>query len=259
MSTIPDVPPPWHLEGECWWMLLQPLQTLPYAAYAPLEVPRGDDPTIKTNKFLGGLGTVWIVRYASSPAGPYDELIYVPGDFVSPSGAPKARITRIYVSTAVSTYNGRKNWNVPKHLARFKFTPQAGGRTLIEVFDFYEPEETAAPFFAAVARPQRFIPSLPFTTNWLKFGRVPLPPLPTGPSDHPEEVGTEEWCAFEQETKGWVKICWWEPAPVREGGRIAPGEYADGVGFPKLDIRSFGVQFLPGMTISFSERFAVEE
>lgn len=70
-TSIPDVPPPWQLEGECYWMILKPLKTVPPAAYAPLEQPRGDDPTDKTQKFLGGLGTVWIVRYSSSPAGAF--------------------------------------------------------------------------------------------------------------------------------------------------------------------------------------------
>ncbi|KZV95923.1 hypothetical protein EXIGLDRAFT_643756 [Exidia glandulosa HHB12029] len=255
LAGIPTIPPPWHLQGDCWWMVLKPLTTLPPAAYAPLEEPRGDDATNKTNTFLGGLGTVWIVRYHSSPAGPYDELIYAPGNFVSPSGESKPRITRIYVSTAVSNYNGRRNWNVPKHLARFSFTPQDGNRTLVEVSDFYDDD---APFFAAIATPQRFVPAVPFSSNWLRYGKIPLPPLPTGPADHPEEVGTTDWVAFEQETKGWVKPCWWEPGPFREGGKIPKGEYTDGVGFPKLDILSVGVQFQPGMTIDFSERFPVD-
>ena len=68
-QTFPDAPGPWHLEGEVYWMLLKPLRTLPPGAYAPLEQPKEDDPHDKTTKFLGGLGTVWIVRYSASPVG----------------------------------------------------------------------------------------------------------------------------------------------------------------------------------------------
>ncbi|EJD37553.1 hypothetical protein AURDEDRAFT_44729, partial [Auricularia subglabra TFB-10046 SS5] len=189
---IPEVPGPWHLEGEVYWMILKPLAKLPPAAYSPLEEPAWDDPTVRTNRYLGGLGTVWIVRYAASPVGPYDELIYAPGDFVTPSGGRAPRVTRIYVSTVISVLNGRRNWNVPKHLARFSFTKQKNGGTLIEVFNHDEPE-SGVPFFSAVVTAQRFIPALPFTTRWVYRDVSPQPPLPAGPPGHPEEVGSDSW------------------------------------------------------------------
>ena len=85
----------------------------------------------------------------------------------------------------------------------------------------------------------------------------PQPPIPQGPPEHPEEIGSDKWIGFTQETKGKIKLAWWEPAPVREGSRIPPGQYTDGVGFPFLDIRSFGVWFVPGMNIEFSNSLPV--
>lgn len=234
-------------------MILKPMECLPAGAYAPLEQPPAGSPT---RKFLGGLGTVWIVRYTSSPIGPYDELLYAPGDFETPSGGKATSITRIYVSTAVSVYNGRKIWNIPKHLARFSFVPLGANRTQIEVSDYYG-DGDAAPFFAAIATPQRFVPALPFATRWLRVPPTPHPPLPAGPADRPEEVGTEEWRAVAQDTRGNVKLVWWEPLPPRAGGAIPAGQYSDGKRFPRIDIRGFGVWFMPGMTLEFGPALPV--
>lgn len=67
----------------------------------------------------------------SPPVGPYDELIYVPGLFSRRPRQPLRTgrtaaepieyfpsITRIYVSTDESVYNGRKNWGIPKCVSR---------------------------------------------------------------------------------------------------------------------------------------------
>ena len=45
---------------------------------------------------------------------------------------------------------------------------------------------------------------------------------------------------------------------VREGGRIAPGEYADGVGFPKVSIWSVGAGLVPGAKLAISVSEPVE-
>lgn len=51
-------------------------------------------------------------------AGPYDELLVIPGRFKTPSNVGQAaqesaslRISRIYVSNLETTYAGRRNWN----------------------------------------------------------------------------------------------------------------------------------------------------
>lgn len=62
-------------------------------------------------KFKGGLGYVMLVRYTVSPAGPYNELLFIPGKF-SPEN--KQSITKIYVDSKSSTENGRYKWGIPK-------------------------------------------------------------------------------------------------------------------------------------------------
>ncbi len=116
------------------------------AAYAPLE--RGTEAD-QSDRFHGGVGFVMLVRYKTSNGephtalqfqeiesvgelipslrmvGPYDELIYVPGLFSRRSPSDQQQpveyfpaITRIYVSTDESVYNGRKNWGIPKCVTR---------------------------------------------------------------------------------------------------------------------------------------------
>ncbi|KAI8933663.1 hypothetical protein NX059_009384 [Plenodomus lindquistii] len=54
----------------------------------------------------------------------------LPGTFTilqhptTPPKLPKSalRIAQIYVSQRTTMYNGRLNWNIPKHLARFSFS-----------------------------------------------------------------------------------------------------------------------------------------
>ncbi|PWN39108.1 hypothetical protein IE81DRAFT_326860 [Ceraceosorus guamensis] len=78
------------------------------------------------DEFRGGPGGWILYRYTHSPVGPYDELIYVAGLFKSPSAGNTAlRITNIYVSSTASVYNGRKNWNIPKHRALFEWSQPA--------------------------------------------------------------------------------------------------------------------------------------
>lgn len=145
--------------------------------------------------------------------GPYDELMYIPGAFTTPSlpggdGKSHLRLTRIYVSESnpATIYNGRVNWNVPKHPARFEFKglskletgisvypPSAGGGELAE----------APPFFSVVVcKAGSFLPSIPFSSNVIPFdAKLVLPPLTASPSD-PTLAGTDSWKSFLTVMKG---------------------------------------------------------
>ncbi|PTA69179.1 hypothetical protein C8263_04670 [Deinococcus arcticus] len=61
-----------------------------------------------------------LVRYATSPVGPYDEVMWVALGAPSPAG-PRPQVTRIAVSTPQSVAWGRANWGIPKTLARFEW------------------------------------------------------------------------------------------------------------------------------------------
>ncbi|KAL8711245.1 MAG: hypothetical protein Q9220_004390 [cf. Caloplaca sp. 1 TL-2023] len=151
----------------------------------------------------GGMVMIQLLRYSSTPVGPYDEMLVAPGNFDVPGGhGSHTRITRIYVSQRDTTFNGRKNWNIPKHIARFKCTGNFSAPPFtIQLF----PEDPAneTPFFTASLKPLGFwTPSFPFSSKFLKRIGVPSsmvqPPLPSGEVESKDVVcGTDRWCKSE--------------------------------------------------------------
>jgi len=71
--------------------------------------------------FVGGFASLMIVEYQHSNAGPYNEILLIPGKFKY-NGKRKNTISKIYVSTQSSVDNGIRNWAIPKELADIKFT-----------------------------------------------------------------------------------------------------------------------------------------
>lgn len=149
------------------------------------------------------------------------------------SGPPKIpkkalRIGRIYVSQRTTTYNGRINWNIPKHLARFEFsapvTPAGSSppeSLTIKVYPAGSKDgDGTNPFFACTLKPWRWVPSVPVSTKWLPMStKLAQPPIPEahGFKKAVEEevarakidaydinpktegallVGTDRWCGF---------------------------------------------------------------
>jgi hypothetical protein len=126
--------------------------------------------------------------------GPYDEIMFVPGNFTIPNNntAPKIpqkalRIARIYVSQRTTTYNGRVNWNIPKHLARFAFsappTPQGQKPPQTLTVNVFAPGtqdgDGTAPFFACTLKPWQWVPALPVNTKYVPLSlTVAQPPIP---------------------------------------------------------------------------------
>lgn len=88
-------PPPWTLHGRAVIAL--------YGKHADAAV-----------------GTLMLVRYAASPVGPYDELLWVTMRNGSPVG-PRPQVQKIVVSSEASVRWGRRNWGIPKSLARFEW------------------------------------------------------------------------------------------------------------------------------------------
>jgi hypothetical protein len=194
--------------------------------------------------------SVQIVRYNNSPVGPYDELIYAPGAFHYPGGEkPRLQITRIYVSSEASAYNGRKNWNIPKHLARFSFEPQTNDDTTVKV-NVYPPKPGSPPFFSALLKTYRFPPPVQFDLGRIPFADLTLvqPPLPANETD-PALAGTETWKSVLPGLKGRIALTSVKPGGVirDEKGRL---QYGDGIGFPQM---SMGLKWLDGMVLDFPE------
>ncbi|KAF2139914.1 uncharacterized protein K452DRAFT_58059 [Aplosporella prunicola CBS 121167] len=248
--TDPPVPlssAPWSTKCEAYWLVTWlPTEALPEGLYDPLEA---SDPAFtspeRAGKFKGGLGMIQVVRYSETPVGAYDELLIIPGTYVLP-GKHKSgkRITRIYVSQPNTCYNGRRLWNIPKHLARFNFTspPTSSNgtppRTLhVAVNPPSTHPNTGTPFFSATLTPMTLLPSLPFSTalfpSWGPLDATLLqPPLPCPTSSPPLQLnddlsalalltGTSTWKSLapqlrQSQARGmWVEM----HAPGRDGSR----------------------------------------
>ena len=108
-------PPPWTLHGEGIMLL--------YRFKKSWIESNSNLPAQLQGQFKGGFGYVMLVDYSSSPVGPYQELLFIPGQF----GEKKFQsITRILVSSEASTDQGRKNWGIPKETASFLWEKEKG-------------------------------------------------------------------------------------------------------------------------------------
>jgi hypothetical protein len=110
LPTVPAAPAPWLLRGAGYVFVLR----LPEA----LRDEQCFVPPSLAGKRRSRWAYVMYMDYASSPAGPYRELLIVPGTFDFQPGTFSS-ITRIYVSTYASVVNGRANWGIPKDQADF--------------------------------------------------------------------------------------------------------------------------------------------
>ena len=67
--------------------------------------------------FARPVGALMLIRYASSPVGPYDELLWLRLR-ISLRG-PFPSVERIVVNVPASVEGGRHNWGIPKYRAEF--------------------------------------------------------------------------------------------------------------------------------------------
>ncbi|KAG5732336.1 hypothetical protein E4T56_gene11570 [Termitomyces sp. T112] len=228
MSGIVATPPPWDLKCRTWTFLVSGL-TSTSSFPAGFADPDEADILASDGEFIGTPGLVMIVSYTDTPVGPYDELIYIPGKWKYKDGTAGYRITRIYVSSKESTENGRRNWNIPKHVANFSITT-SNEESTIKVFHLGATE----PFFHAKTQPVTLLSKIPIPLNTSIFGNflsLAQPPLPATKS--PEDVGTSQWATV---------------APAFSGNvyaeRIIPqldGRVGDGKGFPAIVPWSLGL------------------
>lgn len=139
------------------------------------------------------------------------------------------RCTRIYVSQKHTQWNGRHAWNIPKHLARFSFTEDAGKSSSVTI-RVYPPSPDSNPFFEAKVSKLNYLPSVPFSTNIAKYVgldmRLAQCPLPRGAdaanllADGEEDAslcGTTLWRACGPEVSGSSKLCWIDVKLPKEG------------------------------------------
>ncbi|KAM0326294.1 hypothetical protein ACHAQA_006892 [Verticillium albo-atrum] len=238
------IPPPWTLKGTVYlfafWTSKAQAANPPPFTYSPLEAtsayaaPEG-------SRHLGGLSMIQLIRYTQSPVGPYDELILSPGfhEYTVEENGKRvkkrnARITRIYVSQSHTCWNGRTNWNIPKHLAAFHWQDHPDGSTTIKVY----PHDTGAdaastaeatpsqtPFFQTTFRPTPYVPSFPISMSLFKHLGVDAtlvqPPLPRGEGSQDELPGTDRWCAVvPDQSSRKSSIGWFDLRQADEDGNV---------------------------------------
>jgi hypothetical protein len=104
-------PAPWALSGKGYILI--------YKFNRNFVEEQGSLPYL-TGHYAGGIGSVMLVDYTVSNAGPYRELLFIPGKFRH-KGKKLNTISKIYVSTMASVVNGRRNWGIPKEQANFTF------------------------------------------------------------------------------------------------------------------------------------------
>jgi hypothetical protein len=116
-------------------------------------------------------------------------------------------------STWVTNFS---DWNIPKHLAKFKFNNLSDGGLSISVYPREDGlAESKTPFFSAIFKPLSYLPSIPMSTTVAKYIGLDLnivqPPLPAMESAQGELPGTDAWCKimpFESSRK--ASVGWWD-------------------------------------------------
>lgn len=122
MASFAHVPGPWKLKASAHIFFMyntsNDIKNLNESfIYDPLEA----NSKFTAGKHVGGLSAVYVLRYHDSPVGPYDEMMVVPGFHEYEKPVMKGdgtthlvtkknlRVTRIFVSTKESCYNGRRS------------------------------------------------------------------------------------------------------------------------------------------------------
>jgi len=177
----------------------------------------------------------------------------IPGKFTVPplGDASKLRISRTYVSSPASTYNGRRNWGIPKKVAKFRFVggEDGGMYSRVELREVGETDE-AKPFFAVDLTPAMWGVTMPLSTAFSPLDlELVHPPCPRGPDVERSE--SRHWYNVKPFITGRAGGAW------AKGG-MENGEWADGARFPKAKPYSLGVWW-KDVTIDFPEGIVLGE
>ncbi|MGE5372767.1 MAG: acetoacetate decarboxylase family protein [Solirubrobacterales bacterium] len=151
-NEVKTFPAPWKLRGHGYVLVYRFDRS--FAVNQTFLTPE------HARRFAGGLGAVMLVRYDQSDAGPYDELLMMPGKLAFGSRRWHT-ISKIYVSTRESVVNGRLNWAIPKELAQFDFAQDGPNRESVTVTVDEEP--------VLESRMERFGIPFPVYTRLLPF------------------------------------------------------------------------------------------
>lgn len=153
-DAVIDAPAPWTLRGRGYILAIRmPQAVLDDCPHTPVA--------LRASR-RGALSLAMLVDYAESPAGPYQELLFIPGTFDF-QGQRHPSISRIFVSTMASVVNGRRNWGIPKDCCDFRVDWQPGGIDTAELTG--EDGRRIARLVLAARGPR-----LPMPGHWLPAG-----------------------------------------------------------------------------------------
>lgn len=110
--NIKIAPAPWNLTGDAYIMV--------YKFSKDFVKEYGFLTDYQRDRFLGYVGTVMLIDYKTSGVGPYQELLFILGMFTF-NWKKMFSISKIYVSSRESVYNGIENWGIPKEYADFNW------------------------------------------------------------------------------------------------------------------------------------------
>jgi hypothetical protein len=134
------VSPPWSLTGSAYILFLH----MPASLHQQFK------------EYKSSLSMCMLVQYDTSPVGPYDELIFIPG-LRKYNQKWYWSVSHMLVSSEASVINGRENWGFPKQLAQFTRQKDQGKESVI----ITEDQHSIAEFHL-----QSFGPSVPFNSRF---------------------------------------------------------------------------------------------
>ncbi|KAF2104078.1 hypothetical protein NA57DRAFT_70289 [Rhizodiscina lignyota] len=239
-SGIKSAPGPWlNLPVTTYMFSFWSSPPLLDHAYAPLEAASSCADPKESGAFRGGVSLIEIVRYHDTPVGPYDELAIVPGSFDVTVLESKGKKMKQMPRHNDTCWNGRHNWNIPKHLAKFSYSTDPKTSTLSVKVS--APDADAKPFFSVDLSMVRYLPSFPFSTNIAKYFGVEMcmaqPPLPSGvkspkllrsDEDPTPLCGTSEWRFAIPEVWGKASLCWVNQTVPSKQTPNSAGQTSDG-------------------------------
>lgn len=155
MPSTTIAPAPWSLSGEG-IVSLYHLPGLFVRQWGFME-------TYQQRSYKGGIGALIYMDYKSSNVGPYQELMFIPGLFYL-AGKWTFSISKIWVSTPESVFNGQRNWGIPKELADFSKEKLADGSATLGV------SKNNRTFFSATVKAHK--PAIPFWSRLIPFTRI---------------------------------------------------------------------------------------
>ena len=170
-------PAPWKLQGKGYVLLYQFSKEFVEKQGFLTEFHQKYD-------FKGIIGAVMLVDYHSSPVGSYQELLFIPGMFRFTESIA-FNISKIYVSTYESVYNGIQNWGIPKEIAGFSLEKQP------DKFERFKTFREGKNFFQADLKP--FGLPIYVNTAWFPFQFY--------------QALEEQVLVTKPQGKGWARFC----------------------------------------------------